>query len=462
VRPAIGVALAAFALRVAWPFGLELYGDEAYYALWSRRLAFGYYDHPPLVAWLLRAASLLGQSEVWLRLPFAACGGLAVFFSAGIARELSGDERAPILAAFLTAVAPLAVLTSALALPDAPLAAAVAGGTWLVLRARRGDLLWAGALFGLAFLSKYSVATLLPGFALIALRDPEARGWLRKREGWIAFAIAAALCAPCLYWNATHDFVSLAFQIRHASGGGFAPETLLAFAGTELLGAGPLTLLLALPFLWRAENTAARRLAALTLLPLVWFAYAALRGRFEANWPAFLDPALCAAAAAALSAFPLKLRQALSVAASAAAVAAVIVLGLELRHPRFVPATNVEVARFHEGRVLADAIRTRLNGTAPFFFTNDYQDTGELAFYGGYARFGPCLERRSQLDVWDDLPAPGEPFVFLGLEGNADAVAAHFPGARKLRTEWFALSLDGAVVRTASLTWFQNFQGFVR
>ena len=360
----------------------------------------------------------------------------------------------------------MAVITSALALPDAPLAAAVAGCTWLVLRARRGDLLWAGVLFGLALLSKYSAATLVPGFALIALRDPEARGWLRKGEAWIAIAIAAGLFAPCLYWNATHDFVSLAFQIRHASGGGFAPEALMAYAGTELLGAGPLTVLLALPFLWRARNAPERRLAALTILPLLWFAIAALRGRFEANWPAFLDPALCAAAAAALSAFPPKLRQALSVAASAAAVAAVIVLGLELRHPRFVPPTNVEVARFHDGTALAEAVRAHLNGTHPFFFTNDYQDAGELAFYsrssGSYARFGPCLERPSQLDVWGDLPARGEPFVFLGNGGDRDALRAHFPGARELRTELFDLSLDGAKVRTASLTWFQGFQGFVR
>ena len=178
----------------------------------------------------------------------------------------------------------------------------------------------------------------------------------------------------------------------------------------------------------------------MTILPLLWFAIAALRGRFEANWPAFLDPALCAAAAAALSAFPPKLRQALSVAASAAAVAAVIVLGLELRHPRFVPPTNVEVARFHDGTALAEAVRAHLNGTHPFFFTNDYQDAGELAFYsrssGSYARFGPCLERPSQLDVWGNFPARGEPFVFLGNGGDRDALRAHFPGARELRTEF--------------------------
>jgi len=457
------VALGAVLLRLAWPLGLDLYGDEAYYALWSHRPAAGYFDHPPLVAWLLSAAALLGTSEVWLRLPFALCGGLAVFFSAGIARELSPEgDRGPILAAFLTAVAPVAVLTSALALPDAPLTAAVAGCTWLILRGRKGDLAWAGLCFGLALLSKYSAATLLPGLVLIAARDPEARGWLRRREAWIGVAIALAVFAPCAVWNATHGFVSLAFQIHHASGGGFSAETLLAFAATELLGAGPLVLVLALPFLLGAQTPAARRLEALTLVPLLWFAYAALRGRFEANWPAFLDPALCAAAAAALARIPFGVRRAAVVMSSAASVAAVIVLGFELRHPRFVAAANVEVARFHAGRTLAEAVKSRLNGTMPFLFTNDYQDAAELAYYGGFTRLGPCLERRSQLDVWDEHPAPGEPFVFLGLEGNSRQLAAHFPGAHELRTESFPLSLDGATVRTVSLTWFQNYRGFER
>ena len=462
LRPAIGVSLLAGAFRVVWPLGLELYGDEAYYRLWSQRLAFGYFDHPPLVAWLARAGSLLGHSELCLRLPFAVCGGLAVFFSAAIASEITGDERTPVLAAFLTAVAPLAILTSALAIPDAPLAAAIAGCTWLVLRGRPGDLLWAGFLYGLALLSKYSAATLLPGFILIALRDPVARGWLRRPEAWGALGIATAMFAPCAVWNARHDFVSLAFQIRHASGEGLSAGTLGAFAGIELFGAGPLTLLLALPFLLRAETASAKRLASLTLLPLLWFAYAAARGRFEANWPAFLDPALCAAAAAGLATFAPRLRRNLGFAASAVAVAAVIVLGLELRHPRFVPAANVDVARFHEGRALAAALRSRLDGPAAFIFTNDYQDAGELAFYGGFGRFGPAFERASQLDLWGDQPAKGEPFVFVGPLATSRALGSHFPGARQQRTEVFPLSLDDAPLRTVSVTWFENFEGFVR
>jgi hypothetical protein len=44
----------------------------------------------------------------------------------------------------------------------------------------------------------------------------------------------------------------------------------------------------------------------------------------------------------------------------------------------------------------------------------NYQDAAELAFYAGWTRFGPAAERPSQLDIWDDHPRPGEPFLVLG------------------------------------------------
>src|ERR1700678_1235070 len=47
---------------------LELTFDEAYYALWSRALSFGYLDHPPMVALLIRASTaLFGGSELGVR-----------------------------------------------------------------------------------------------------------------------------------------------------------------------------------------------------------------------------------------------------------------------------------------------------------------------------------------------------------------------------------------------------------
>jgi len=43
--------------------------DEAYYWMWSKHLAGGYYDHPPMVALLIRLGTLIaGDTELGVRL----------------------------------------------------------------------------------------------------------------------------------------------------------------------------------------------------------------------------------------------------------------------------------------------------------------------------------------------------------------------------------------------------------
>ena len=46
------------------------FDDELYYWCWSRDLQLSYYDHPPLVAYMIRGATeLFGDSIFVLRLP---------------------------------------------------------------------------------------------------------------------------------------------------------------------------------------------------------------------------------------------------------------------------------------------------------------------------------------------------------------------------------------------------------
>src|SRR5688572_25796648 len=48
----------------------DLFFDEAQYWAWSEEPAFGYYSKPPLIAWLIRAASeVCGPGEACVRLP---------------------------------------------------------------------------------------------------------------------------------------------------------------------------------------------------------------------------------------------------------------------------------------------------------------------------------------------------------------------------------------------------------
>ncbi len=43
--------------------------DEAYYWTWSKHLAGGYYDHPPMVAYVIRLGTLIaGDTQIGVRL----------------------------------------------------------------------------------------------------------------------------------------------------------------------------------------------------------------------------------------------------------------------------------------------------------------------------------------------------------------------------------------------------------
>jgi dolichol-phosphate mannosyltransferase len=143
--------------------------------MWSRHPATGYFDHPPMVAWLVRAGTAFLPGELGVRILFVACGALAVVFAGLLARELSDDPRAPPVAAALAATSPILVLTGGLALPDAPVEAAYAAATWLVARARGRGWITAGVAVGLALLSKYTAALLAPALLLLVVLDRELR-----------------------------------------------------------------------------------------------------------------------------------------------------------------------------------------------------------------------------------------------------------------------------------------------
>src|SRR6185312_7324884 len=61
--------LALVALRLVAAAWTPITFDEAYYWMWSKHLAGGYYDHPPMVALVIRAGTMIaGDSEFGVRL----------------------------------------------------------------------------------------------------------------------------------------------------------------------------------------------------------------------------------------------------------------------------------------------------------------------------------------------------------------------------------------------------------
>ena len=298
------------ALRLIVAALTPLAPDEAYYWVWSRALAAGYLDHPPMVALWIRAGTwIAGDTGLGVRLfsPLAAAVGSLLL--ARDAEDLLPGRRAGFTAAALLNATLLLGAGAVIMTPDTPLLL-----FWTAVLTCLGRLhatgrgVWwlaAGVAAGLALDSKYTAVLLLPALLLWLLAVPGLRHWLRNPYPWLGGVLAAAVFAPVVWWNAQHGWASFAKQ--GARTGDWDPARALQFLG-ELFGG---QFLLATPLLallfgagivlaarrgWR-RDPAWTLLALLTLLPAVVFVQHAVGDRVQANWPAVLYPAAAIAAA---------------------------------------------------------------------------------------------------------------------------------------------------------------------
>ena len=89
--------LALVALRLVAAAWTPITFDEAYYWVWSKHLAGGYYDHPPMVALVIRAGTMIaGDTELGVRLVsilLALPMSYAVYRSAAIPSSACGWSR---------------------------------------------------------------------------------------------------------------------------------------------------------------------------------------------------------------------------------------------------------------------------------------------------------------------------------------------------------------------------------
>ena len=274
-------------LRLIFAARLPLTGDEAYYWEWSRRLAAGYTDHPPAIAFAIAAFAWLGASPFAVRLPFVLCGVGAALACGGAANEIAGDRRAGAIAALGVTLAPIVNVAFATATPDGPYAFFWALTLYAAVRAQRTETwlsyVWLGIAMGGALLSRLFGLALVFGVA--------AAGWRRKKT-WVAIAVGFALWGPFLWWNANHHWISFTFALvqRHELQVQILrPVTLYALAALAFS-----------PGFWIAATIAAARpkytLLAWTSIPLsVAFLLLAARERVEVYW--FIGPyvSLCVA-----------------------------------------------------------------------------------------------------------------------------------------------------------------------
>jgi hypothetical protein len=209
---ALAWVLAATALRLFWIATLPLGNGEAYYASWARFLDWSYYDHPPFVAWMVRASTLLGTSALTVRLGPVLCSAIFGLLLFKLAERLTGP-RAAFFALVVVTALPVFMVSSFVLNPEAPLAPLWVASLLAVEGMREGDEPWrplaAGALLGFAFLAKYTALLLVPATLLYFALSPRGRRWFGRPSLYLGGLLALALAFPVLYWNHARGWPTL-------------------------------------------------------------------------------------------------------------------------------------------------------------------------------------------------------------------------------------------------------------
>jgi len=469
-RQALVLITLAALLRLVFAAAIPLLPDEAYYWTWSRHLAAGYFDHPPMLALLIRSGTVLlapagiGDSPLAVRIGAVAAGWIASVATIGIARRLAGDAAA-LRAAVIMSVLPLAAAGLILATPDAPVLAAIAAALYFVVAALQSPLnsdqsfrwwLAAGFALGIAFCSKYTSIFVPVGVFAAVLARADLRSRLREPGPYVACIIATIVFLPVLMWNARHGWISFAFQVRHGLSAPKGSALLAAwhhegdfFGGQAGLASPILFVMLAIATargLSRRVRAERFVLAVVALVSFGFFVYSALRQRVEPNWPApAYIPAIALLGAIAWGRIGrrwliagIALAAALSVTIYAQGIAPILPLA---------PSKDPVARAFgwNELAAVADstAIAVRTETHAASWLAGDrYQEASELAFHvtSHPVTFATNIAgRANQYDLWPRFPeiaARGDNLVLVvdetaGVHPAVQALAPHFASVER-------------------------------
>lgn len=223
-------------LALAGRYGYNV--DELYFRLLGERgPAWGYVDQPPLLPLLVHGMTVLLGDTVWaIRVPAAICAGLVVLLGTAITAELGGTRRAQRLTSIGLATSVLVLSVGHIMVTSTVDLVAWAAIALCAVRAlRRDDGRWwmlAGLVTGLALYAKY-IVVLLPVSLLAALALAGPRRVFADRRLHLGVLIAAAVGAPNVVYQLSHDLPQLRMAEALASTDGqlnrfiFVPSLLL-------------------------------------------------------------------------------------------------------------------------------------------------------------------------------------------------------------------------------------------
>ena len=436
---------------------LELHPDEAYYWLWSKNLALGYYDHSPMVAYFIKLTTLFSDAELFVRFSSLIVTVILSVLIWKFAKELFNETVAAASVVIINSL-PLMLIGSLIITPDTPVFLFWSFAVYFLWKAsvfpskETKYFYLTGLFFGLALLSKYTAVLFAPCVLCYMIFDKKLF-WFKSKHFYLMFALSFIIFLPVIIWNAQNGWISFSYQLGHGlSSAKLHFNYVLEYLGAQCLVAGPFVFFAGFAAVFyiifrRRDNENSFEavqsvyskkifLASFSIPVILFFAVTALKRYPGANWPSFayFTFSVLTAAYLILNITPAKKKILISAVVFNAVLSSAVGF-----HAKF---GFVPIQKFSKNAAIADATnwfsgwnylgQEILNSGVKYAVTDKHQWSAVLEYYTrGKVKAFIDTPKRSQYYYWeipDDLNKSKTAFVHIDNEMRDDF--AKITGAR--------------------------------
>ena len=289
----ISISILLIILRLLFISNTVLIDDEAYYAMYAKHLDWGYIDHGPVVAFLIKIFSYPFLTSFNVRIGAVICSMILAislfFFGKKYFNTKTGVSLSLLLSANLLFHTNSTILT-----PDVPLAFFLIlsiMGYFIAYHYNERMIYVSGFFLGMAMLAKITALFTAIAIALYPMIIPNKRYWLYKKSYYLSFLLGITVFMPFIIWNFQNNFAFIKYQGSHVTEGGDLNDFLNLWLPLIVM-LGPIFYYYSVIFplkmikKWNDINEKLQYFILITLIPFCYFFIHSMLSRFELNWPA--------------------------------------------------------------------------------------------------------------------------------------------------------------------------------
>ncbi len=376
-----------------------LFDDEALFWMYGQKLAWGYYEHPPMVGILIRAGYTLFHNEFGVRFFFVIINTLSLFLLSRLA-----GVKDPVLFAALAFTTLIAQVGGFMAAPDVALLFFTILYFLIYKKLLENDSILLSVIWGMVMAamiySKYN------GILVIFFTIMSNFRLLRSRSFYIAILSWIILMIPHILWSFRNDHPTIYYHLIERN---FEQFKYLQYFGEYLVGQfGIYGLLMAFVFFWamivfKPKDIFDRSLKVTAVGIILFFMVYTFRGKVEPNWtvPAFVPILIMAYRT---SAGKIKLRKWI-IPVAVISIAILLAFRVYLMYDYLkLSRDKVNLSELYGWREWSKELEKK-SGGRPVLFLNSYQRASKYIFYTGKPAYtmDDFSGHRTQYYYWSDI-----------------------------------------------------------